>query len=440
MKNVMISRRRFLIASAAGAALAGLPEWFAMNSAEAALEAESASPKRIGPNDTINIGVIGTSGSKAIYKQGTYDALWVLKHPGTKVVAACDVDRTHLEEAGKTFGPDCKLFGDFRELLRAPGIDAVIIGTPDHWHTYIAIAAMKAGKDVYCEKPLTLTIDEGKKLVRVWKETGAVFQVGSQQRSDAKFRLACELVRNGRLGKLKSVESRIARCPNGGPFKVEPVPSDLDWDMWLGQAPMTDYVKERTHVTFRWWQEYSGGMMTDIGAHHNDIAQWGMGTDRTGPISVEASGVAANIGANCYNTFVQFDVLHAYANGVTMRTTSEGECGIQFEGEDGWIFVTRGKIKASDERLLTDPLSSDAIRLYASDDHAGDWVHCLRARRQPICDAEIGHRSATTCHLGNISLKLGGRKLDWDPVKEEFVGDKEANALLTREQRKPWRV
>jgi len=299
---------------------------------------------------------------------------------------------------------------------------------------------MKAGKDVYCEKPLTLTIDEGKKLVKVWRETQRVFQTGSQQRSDAKFRLACELVRNGRIGRVKFVEARLPAAPVGGPFQPQPVPEDLDWDMWLGQAPMTEYLKERTHGTFRWWMEYSGGTLTDWGAHHCDIAQWGLGTDRSGPVSVEAIGRGPMIGRNCYNVFPEFDVSFVYENGTLLRVTSQGENGVRFEGDEGWIFVSRGKIEASDQALLDTPLPSRAERLYNSNDHMGDFIDCVRTRKQPICDAEIGHRSVTIAHLANISLRLGGRKLDWDPVREVFKTDREANALLRRAARKPWRI
>ncbi|MEI6914235.1 MAG: Gfo/Idh/MocA family oxidoreductase, partial [Armatimonadota bacterium] len=362
------SQEKVIDAAVMGNVMTTVPAWFSARGAEV-----SSAPgrKKFGPNETIHVGVIGPGGSKGVYKQGLNDTILVAAHPGTKVVAACDVDRTHLEEAGKQFGPDCKLFTDFREMLQMKDLDAVVIGAPDHWHTYIAIAAMKAGKDIYCEKPLTLTIDEGKKMVKVWRETGVVFQVGSQQRSDPRFRMACELVRNGRIGKIKKIEARLARSPNGGPFKAETAPSDLDWDMWLGQAPMTEYVKERTHVNFRWWLEYSGGMMTDLGAHHNDIAQWAMGTDRSGPITTEATGWPANICHTCYNTFVQFEAVHTYANGAKLHSMSEGENGILFEGEEGNIFVKRFEIRASDSRILNDPLPSSAERLYVSDDHTG---------------------------------------------------------------------
>lgn len=435
-----ISRRKFLAGTVAGVALATVPDWFAKNAQAAGMEMKLRSGRKIGPNDTINIGVIGPGGSKGGHKMGLNNARAAAAHAGTKVVAVCDVDKKHCEEAAAVFGADCAKYSDFRELLARKDIDAVIIGTPDHWHTYICIAAMRAGKDVYCEKPLTLTIDEGKKLVKTWRDTGAVFQTGSQQRSDGRFRQACELVQNGRIGNIVKVESHLPGGPMGGPFEVQPVPEDLDWDMWLGPAPEVEYVKQRTHGDFRWWLDYSGGMLTDWGAHHNDIAQWGLGMDRSGPISVQAFGRGPKVGCNCYTTFPEFDITLIYENGVHLQVTNQGENGVKFVGEEGWIFVTRGKIEASDQKLLDEPLPADAIKLYESNDHMGNFLDGIRTRKQPICDAEIGHRSVSICHLCNISLRLGGRKLKWDPKKEEFVGDKEANAMLSRPARGNWKV
>lgn len=438
--NGKISRRTFLSGTVAGVALAAVPDWFAKDAAAANAQTSFRSRRKFGPNDQINVGVIGPGGSKGGYQMGLHDARVAASKPGVKVVAACDIDQQHLDEAAAVFGPDCAKYHDFRELLARKDIDAVVIGTPDHWHSYMCIAAMKAGKDIYCEKPLTLTIDEGKKLVKVWRQTGAVFQTGSQQRSASNFLLGCEVVRNGRIGKLTKVEARLPGGPTGGPFQPQPVPEDLDWDMWLGPAPMVDYVKERTHGSFRWWLDYSGGMLTDWGAHHNDIAQWGLGYDRSGPVSVEACGRGPVIGRNCYNTFPEFDVTYVYENGVHLVATNKGANGVRFEGEDGWVFVSRGVIEASDPSILEEPFPDGAVRLYNSGDHMDNFIDCMRTRKQPICDAEIGHRSVSVCHLANISLLLGGRKLKWDPVKEEFVGDRQANAFLSRECRKPWVV
>jgi predicted dehydrogenase len=369
---------------------------------------------------------------------GLGDALELASKPGVKCVAVCDVDAFHKKEAAARFGADCAQYEDFRELIARDDIDAINIGTPDHWHALVAAAAMRAGKDVYCEKPQTLTIAEGKKLVSIWKSSGAVFQTGSQQRSDARFRLACELVRNGRIGKVKTVEARIPASAAGGPFDVKPVPSDFNWDFWLGPTQWTDYILERTHGTFRYWLEYSGGMMTDWGAHHNDIAQWGLGMDRSGPIAVEAIGVR-HFGHRCYNAFQEFKVSYTYPGGITLVTTNEGENGIMFTGESGWIFVSRDRIGASDQKLLDEPLPSSATRLYVSDDHHQNFIDGMRSRKQPICDCEIGHRSASVCHIGGISMRLAGKHLAWDPVKEQF-NDPEANAMLSRPMRGNWKL
>jgi myo-inositol 2-dehydrogenase / D-chiro-inositol 1-dehydrogenase len=439
MKDTQISRRDFIARSVAGLSLAALPDWYAREALAAEQERGTGPPARVRANDRINLACIGTGGSKGGFRQGLGDTRALARQPGVQVVAVCDVERQHREEAAQRFGPDCAQFSDFRELLHRRDIDAVVIGTPDHWHTLIAIAAMKAGKDVYCEKPLTLFVEEGRQLVRVQRETKRIFQVGSQQRSDARFRLACELVRSGRIGKVKRVEARIPNGLRGGPFPTQPVPDGFDWEMWLGPSPWTDYVPQRTHGTFRYWFEYSGGMMTDWGAHHFDIAQWGLGMDESGPIHVQSVGDLPAV-ADGFNTATNFEVTYTYPNDITLVATYKGENGVHFEGENGWIFVSRGTIQASDERLLSEPLPSDATRLYVSNDHAGNFIDSVRTRKPTICPAEVGHRSVTVCHLGNISLRLGGRKLEWDPEKERFKNDDEANAMLNRPMRKPWKL
>jgi predicted dehydrogenase len=439
MKRKNFSRRDFLARSLAGVAVAGLPEWFAKDAVAAERERLAGLPQRVGANDRIAFGCIGPGGTKGGYRQGLGDTRAARGQMGTQIVAVCDVDKQHREEAARIFGPDCAQYADFRELLARKDLDAVVIGTPDHWHTLIAIAAMRAGKDVYCEKPLTLTIAEGKALVKAQQETGRILQVGSQQRSDQRFRMACELVRNGRLGKLQKVTANLPNAPISDSYSPQPVPEGFDWDMWQGQTPAVEYMKERTHGTFRWWYEYSGGMVTDWGAHHLDIAQWGLGTDRSGPTHVVSKGVIPNV-PNAYNVAHHFEITYTYPNGVTVFADHKGENGVKFEGEKGWIFVSRERIGASDPKLLEEPLPSDAVRLYVSNNHMGNFVDCVRSRKPPICDAEIGHRSVTVCHLGNISLRLGGRSLEWDPAREQFTGDDEANRMLSRPMRAPWRL
>ena len=430
------SRRRFLGSSAALAAATTLPAWFL---AECADSRAGAAP--LGPNDKPGIALIGCGG------RGMGVAREAAEHG--QVVAYCDVDENHFAQPKQTW-PKATVYKDFRKLLERDDIHAIVNGTPDHWHTLINIAAMKAGKDVYSEKPLTLTIDEGKRLVSVAKATKRILQTGSQQRSDKNFRLACELVRNGRLGKLTQAHVSLPSGRREGPFKLAAVPAGLDWDMWLGQTLKVDYQPERCHVTFRYWWEYSGGTMTDWGAHHLDIVQWGTGHERSGPVSIAANPLVKMIPGG-FTAYSQYGVEYGYGDGVVLAcdsTTANAwngavidpngwQHGVKFEGESGWIFVTRGKIEASEPELLTTPLPANATRLYSSDNHMRNFFDCVRSREQPICDAEIGHRSASVCHLGVISLRLG-RKLQWDPAKEQFVDDEEANGWLARVQRQPW--
>jgi predicted dehydrogenase len=439
VKNNELSRRELLARSVAGLSLAALPAWYAKEAEAAEHERFARMPRRIGPNDTLNIACIGCGGRKGGFRQGLGDTHAIASQPGVKVVAICDVDKTHRVEAAAGFGPDCRSYGDYRDLLARDDIDAVVIGTPDHWHTVIAISAMKAGKDVYCEKPLTLTIDEGIRLSAAHQKYRRVFQVGSQQRSDGRFRMAAEMVRNGRIGKVRRVEARLPNGTKGGPFAVRPVPADFDWDMWLGPAPWTEYVPERTHGTFRHWYEYSGGMMTDWGAHHLDISQWGLGKDDSGPTHIESHAMMPAM-SDGYNAATDFEVTYTYPGDIKLIAMSSGENGVRFEGTDGWIFVSRERIEASDPRLLNEPLPSSATRLYVSNNHQANFVDCVRKREQTICPPEVGHRSATVCHLGNISMRMGGRKLDWDPAAERFVNDDEANKMLSRPWREPWGV
>lgn len=368
------------------------------------------------------------------------------------VVALCDVDTKNSAEAAKAH-PKAEVYKDFRKVLERKDVAIVLNATPDHWHTLVNLAALRAGKDVYSEKPLTLTIDEGKRLVAAVKKSGRILQTGSQQRSDAKFRLACEVVRNGRLGKLTQITTILPAGPAEGPFKASPPPATLDWNMWQGQAPEHEFVTQRCHLWFRFWRDYSGGTITDWGAHHNDIALWAMGLDRSGPTTVEGRILKKPIEGG-YTTPPEYEVDYTYANGVKHRcqttTTSSifgsklrdpkpGELtiGVKFEGPDGWLFVTRGQIEASAPAILKDAFAATDVRLPASDNHMGNFFASVSSRKPPICDAEIGHRSASVCHLGGIALRLG-RKLTWDPAKEVFVNDAEADTHLAREQRKPW--
>ena len=432
--QILNSRRHFLKTSAAISAATTLPQWFLEESAHARSEP-------LGANDKPGVALIGCGGrGRGVAREAA--ALGQL-------LAVCDVDDVNLAQAQKTW-PEAKLYKDFRKLLERDDVHLIVNGTPDHWHTLVNLAALKAGKDIYSEKPLTLTIDEGKRLVQAVRDSKRILQTGSQQRSDKNFRLACELVRNGRIGKLKHVNVWLPHGRREGPFEKVPVPAGLDWDMWQGQVAKTDYVKEKTHVTFRYFWEYSGGTTTDWGAHHNDIALWGTGFERSGPVSVEGQSLVPMIPGG-FTAASEYAVAYTYANGVTQLTRSTHgndwkgsvldqavqQHGVRFEGTGGWIFVTRGKIEASHGDLLTTPLPSSAKRLYTSDNHMKNFFDCVRSRQQPICDVEIGHRSVTVCHLGVIAMRLG-RALKWNPAAEEFTGDTEANKWLAREQHKPW--
>ncbi len=369
------------------------------------------------------------------------------------LMAVCDVDEGHAEAAAKQFTRDGRAparYSDFRKVLERDDIQVIIQATPDHWHTLVNMAAVRAKKDVYGEKPLTLTIDEGRRLAQAVRENRAVLQTGSQQRSDRRFRLVTELVRNGRLGKLRQVTVYLPAGLRGGPFAPSPAPAGLNWDYWLGQAPRVDYVKERCHTTFRYWLDYSGGTMTDWGAHHNDIARWAIGLE--GPVAIEAQ-VRAEPVPGGYTAISEYEVVFTYANGVRhiVKTTPDDNIfggvvkrdgqrnGLRFEGTDGWIWVNRGDLEASDEALLSTPLPASAPRLEVSNDHMGNFFECVRTRRDPICHVEVGHRSASMCHLAAIALALR-RKLEWDPAREQFIGDgsAQANARIAREQRRPY--
>ncbi len=431
--QIHIPRRRFLKAAAAAAAV---PLWFLEE-----MKSSGATPKPLSANDKPGIALIGCGG------QGTGDCNWA-KGFGN-VVAVADLDANHAEAAKKRFNA-VAAYGDFRKLLERDDVHVIINGTPDHWHSLVNVAAARAGKDIYTEKPMTLTIAEGQRVVKEVRKHKRVLQVGSQQRSDGKFRLACELVRNGRIGKLKHMIVGLPTGPREGPFPKQPVPAELNWDFYLGQTPVMDYHPRKVHGNFRWWYQFSGGQMTDWGAHHNDIAQWGNGTEASGPIEADGKSLVAMIPGG-YDAASKYRIEMKYANGVAMTildestphenaVVGEGKItpnGVQFIGTEGWIYVSRGEIRANKTEVIETPLPANALRLYKSDNHMGNFFDCIRSRKDPICTVEIGHRSISVAHLGAISIRLG-RKLNWNPEKQEFVGDKEANKWLSRPMRKPY--
>jgi predicted dehydrogenase len=439
-----ISRRAFLRHCTLIAAMTGLPLWFVERQQLAAEEV----PVPPTPNDRPGVALVGCGG------QGKGDARKAAAHG--EIVAVCDVDATHAAAAARMFTVGEKvpaIYSDFRKLMERDDVHVIVNGTPDHWHTLVNLAAARARKDVYSEKPLTLTIDEGRRLVKGVQASGIVLQTGTQQRSDPRFRLACELVRNGRIGRLLRANVWLPAGLRAGPFPTVPVPAGLDWDFWQGQAPATAYVKERCHATFRYWYEYSGGTMTDWGAHHNDIAYWAIGL--LAPSQVESTRLSEPVPGG-YTTIADYAVRYTYANGIGLNINSTEDDtpygaaknpknpdarrnGIRFEGTDGWIWVNRDGISASDPQLVATALPANAARIEPGIAHMGNFFDCVRSRQSPLCDVETGHRSATMCHLAAISLRTG-KKLKWDSGKEAFVGGNAdlANGYVSREMRKPY--
>ena len=371
-----------------------------------------------------------------------------------QVLAVCDVDTTRREAAKKTVESKyaeavksgiykgCAAYNDFRELIERKDIDAVVIATPDHWHAIPCLEAIKAKKDVYCEKPLTLTILESKMLIDAARKMNVVFQTGSQQRSGTEFRTACELVHSGRIGKLQAVYVNVGGPSKPCDLKEENEEPGLDWDRWLGPAPKRAYSSvlspRGVHGHFPNWRnyrEYSGGMMTDWGAHHFDIAQWGLGMDEAGPVEVHPPE----------NPKSEKGIKYIYSNGVPVIHADEYEKGkkvngVAFIGSEGKIFVNRGYLASEPAELVKVPIGEKDVHLYKSPGHQRDWLNCIRSRKRPICDVEVGARSATVCHLGNIAYWTG-QKIKWDPKEWKFVdAPEEVAKWIDRERRDPWQL
>ncbi len=390
-------------------------------------------------SERINVASIGVRGMGGGHLGG------LLKRGDVQVVAICDVDahvrRKRLDQAAGAYAERAKRgafkgvagVNDYRELMAREDVDAVVVATPDHNHAHISVAAIKAGMGVYVEKPMTLTIREGRAMAEAVQRYGGVLQCGSQKRSSKTIRRACELVRNKRIGELLRVEVGLGRRPGspglGGP---EPVPEGFDYDLWLGPAPWAPYHPKRCHYNFRFIRDYSGGEMTNFGAHFLDVAQWGIGADDSGPVEIEGTGIRHKRGF--YDVFFEFRIEYTYRSGVKLICTHKGH-GARFIGTEGWI--TDG-CRSEPKSIAKSQLRPDEVHLYGSGrGHMSDFLHCVRTRQAPAANVEIGHRSASVCHLGNIAMDLG-RKLKWDPVKEEFPGDDEANRLTGRPPRSPW--
>jgi len=407
----------------------------------AALAAPMILPSRLfganAPSQQITIGCIGT-GDHGVHR----NLKSFLDQSDARVLAVCDVDANRMRAAKQLVeqrygNRDCAMAGDFREILARPDIDAVMISTPDHWHALISVMALRAGKDVQCEKP-TLTIDEGKILVREVRRRNKVFQTSTEDRSVVEYHRMAELVRNGRVGRLRRIEVILPRQPGGpGDPTPQPVPPELDYDMWLGPAPEAPYTKDRVHSNFRWIWDYSGGVICDWGTHLFDTAQWANDTERSGP--VEITGTGTHWEGGLFDTVKDYDVTFRYANGVVM-TCKPGNPSIKFIGSEGWVGNTgwRGPVEASSKAILVSRIGEEETRLYTNPagEHR-DFLDAVKRRTDPYFPVDIGHRVSTVCHLANIAIKVG-HTLRWDPEAEVFQDDPAATAYLRRDMRKPW--
>jgi len=402
----------------------------------------------VAPSNRVGLGFIGAGNINA-----NFHIPWFLGAPDAQVAAVCDVmadkrqalqqraDQHYAQHLPKGTYKGCAAYNDFRDLIADGNVDAVVIGVPDHWHTIPALRAAEAGKDVYLEKPSTLTIREGQALVETVKRYGRVFQHGTQQRSDWKFRFAAELARNERIGKLHTIEVGSPGGAATGIHPPAPVPPGFDYDFWLGQAPPAPYTPLRCRDAATWIfiQDYAGGHVTGWGIHHVDCAHWGMGTDDTGPVEVEGTGTFPKDGL--YDSAVAWKVECRYANGLKMIYADEHQVahGVKYIGTDGWVYVHRGAIDAQPKSLLQSAIRPNEIHLYESSDHHRNFLDCIKTRARTICPVEVAHRSTVVCHLTNICLWLG-RKVRWDPQKEQFVNDPEAERFTSRAMRGPWHL
>jgi len=427
-----VNRRQFLTKTmGVSAAAIGFP-YFVRSSALGKAGTVAASER-------ITMGFIGTGSHGRGVNLHNF-----LTNSDAHAVAVCDVDSNYRNIArdmvNQKYGnKDCAVYNDFREVIARSDIDGVMISTPDHWHVPIAIAAAKAGKDVECEKP-TLTIAEGRALCETMKRYNRVFQWSTEDRSADVYHRMCELVRNGRIGKLHTIRVGLPGGPNrpGNP-KPMPVPKGFDYDMWLGPAPWAPYTKDRCHYEFRWILDYSGGQLTDWGAHLLDVAQWGNDSEHTGPVEVEGKGVFCKGGL--YNTAKEYEIEYKYANGVKMIVKSDHP-SIRFEGSEGWIGNNefRAKLHAEPKSILKSVIGPNEIRLYTEPrGEQRNFLDCVKSRKACYFPPEIGQRCFTISHIGNISMMLG-RKLKWNPDKERFVNDEQANQMLSRSMRSPWHL
>jgi predicted dehydrogenase len=432
IRSSSFNRRRFLQgATALGAAL-GAPTIVPAS--------VFGADERPAPSDRITVGCIGVGG------QGNGNLGGFLGDPRCQVLAVNDVDQRNRENTQRRVrdhygNQDCAAYKDFRELVARDDIDAISLATPDHWHAIPVLAAAKAGKDIYGEKPFSHDLREGRAMVTAMNQYGRIWQTGSWQRSTGDFRFACELVRNGRIGKVHTVEVGLPTGGAGGNSPFADPPPQLDYDFWCGPAPWAPYSNDRTHWNWRWQMDYGGGQLMDWIGHHGDIAQWGLGTEHTGP--VEVNPIRADFPkTGIWDAATRYRIECTYANGVKMIVqNAEGQhrMGAKWIGTDGWVWVDRGGFDAQPKSLLKDKIQPHEINLYRSGNHIGNFLDCVISRRQTITPAEVAHRSASVGHLCVIAIALG-RKFRWNPHTEEIVGDPTAATLLGRAKREPWNV
>lgn len=441
------TRRQFLRASGAGVVAAmGVPQIFLPQ------------PGRAAPNARVNLAVIGCG------NQAPVDLKQFLPLPAVQVVAVCDVNRAsygyktkdqflgrepvrdlvnaHYAKAAPSGSyKGCDALTDFREVLARPDVDAVAIITPDHWHAIMTIRAAAAGKDIYCQKPLGLTVRDGQEMIRAVRQHKRILQTGSQWRSTPLIRRFCEAVRNGVVGQVRRVTTYVAPNNFKGPgpgWKPAPVPEGFDYDMWLGPAPQAPYHPQRCLYQFRFISEYSGGQTTNFGHHSNGVALWALGVDGTGPVEVWDMGAEWPEPGDLFDTATKVHFGCRYANGVELVCrTDPQQFGVRIEGDEGWISTNGRKIEASSPAIATWEPGPSSLRLYDSANHYANFIDCVLSRQEPVEPVEVGHRVSALCHIGNIAMKLA-RRLKWDPATERFVGDEEANRMLSRSHRAPW--
>jgi len=437
MKKDSISRRQFLRrATGVVAGIISFP-WVIPSSA-------LGKAGSISPSNRVTMGCIGVGW------QGGINMESFLAHKDCRIIAVCDVDKNHLQEAVNTVNghyrnKDCATYSDFRELLARDDIDAVSIGLPDHWHAVPAVAAAKSGKDIFGEKPLSHNLKEGRAMCDAVKRYGRIWQTGSWQRSESNFHRACELVINGRIGKVHTVQVGLPEGHTdfegtGGQEQMGPAPTELDYDFWLGPAPVEPYCPARVHKNWRWHLDYGGGQLMDWVGHHVDIAHWGLGFDYAGPYEIEGHGEYPRDGL--WNTATRYRLTAKYPKDITVIIAgghSEIRSGTKWIGEDGWVWVDRGAIDAQPRELLKERIGPDEIRLFRSPGHWRNFLDCVKSRRTTLTPCEVAHRSATPGHLGQIAMLLG-RKIRFNPETEEIVGDATATRMLGRPMRSPWHL